>query len=336
MSEWLLQLDPASLNIIVAGAVILVMGGALVWFLLTRDQREMKDRIGRIAQRPRGGAGQTKAGEGSVRLRKSDSSIVQLDRLINHYLPNPAKLRLRMARTGRPISLGVYVLCSLIVVVVGILIPHQLIRFPIALAVPIGLMLGLSLPHLVVSIMIAKRKKRFLATFPDALDVLIRGLKAGLPAAESIRIVGQEMAGPVAEEFARISDSIKMGAEFDEVLWSAADRIDLPEFSFFVITLSIQRETGGNLGETLENLVEMLRKRRMVRLKVKALSSEAKASAIIVGSLPFALFGVLYMLNREYISVLFTHPTGPYLIATALGMLSMGVAVMVKLTKFEI
>ena len=92
------------------------------------------------------------------------------------------------------------------------------------------------------------------------------------------------MIGPVAQEFLQITDGLKLGGDFDDVLWSAAERINLPEFNFFVITLTIQRETGGNLGETLENLTDMLRKRRQVKLKVKALSSEAKASAIIIGS----------------------------------------------------
>jgi len=336
MAQWLLDLDSSTLNIIIAGAVILIMGAALVWFLLTRGEREMKDRIGRIAQRPRQGARDRKSVSPALSLRKTDNSLVQLDKIVNQILPNPVKMRKRLTRTGRKISLGVYVLFSLLIVGIGMLIARNVVGLNFGPALLIGLFLGLLVPHMVIGSMIGRRKKRFLAIFPDALDVLIRGLKAGLPVSESIRIVGQEMTGPVAEEFLMISDNIRIGGEFDEVLWSAADRIDVPEFNFFVITLSIQRETGGNLGETLENLVDMLRKRRFVRLKVRALSSEAKASAIIVGSLPFALFAILYVLNHEYISVLFTHPTGPYLIGIALAMLSTGVAVMVRLTKFEI
>jgi len=336
MAQWLLELDPSTLNMIMAGAVILVMGAALLWFLLTRGEREMKDRIGRIAQRPRRGAAVRESVDPALSLRKTDSSIVQLDRIINQVLPNPAKMRMRLMRTGKRISLGVYVLFSLVIVGIGTLLARHIIGLAFGPALLIGLLLGLVVPHLIVGLMIGRRKKQFLTSFPDALDVLIRGLKAGLPAAESIRIVGQDMSGPVAEEFLKISDNIRIGGEFDDVLWSAANRIDVPEFNFFVITLSIQRETGGNLGETLANLVDMLRKRRFVRLKVKSLSSEAKASAIIVGSLPFLLFGVLYVLNRDYIMELFTHPTGPYLIGIALAMLSTGVAVMVKLTKFDI
>ena len=113
-------------------------------------------------------------------------------------------------------------------------------------------------------------------------------------------------------------------------------KTDLTEFNFFVITLTIQRETGGNLGETLENLSDMLRKRRQVKLKVKALSSEAKASAIIIGSLPFVLFGILYLLNQEYVMTLFTHPKGIWLVGIGFGMLGTGVGVMAKMVRFEI
>lgn len=335
MTDWLLDLDTATLNMIVVGAFVALTGLALLWFLATRGEREMKDRISRIAKRPRPGA-EGKSRGAAVNLRKTDSSIAQFDKMIKQILPNPAKMRMRLARTGKEMSLGVYVLFSLVIVGIGALLARHIIGLAFGPALLIGLLLGLVVPHLIVGLMIGRRKKQFLSSFPDALDVLIRGLKAGLPAAESIRIIGQEMSGPVAEEFLKISDNIRIGGEFDDVLWSAANRIDVPEFNFFVITLSIQRETGGNLGETLDNLVDILRKRRFVRLKVKSLSSEAKASAIIVGSLPFALFGVLYVLNRDYIMVLFTHPTGPYLVGIALAMLTTGVAVMVKLTKFDI
>jgi tight adherence protein B len=271
-----------------------------------------------------------------VSLRKSDSSIQQLDKVIKQVLPNPAKLRLRLARTGKEISLGVYVLFSLITAVIGLLLARQIANLALGPALLIGVLVGLAVPHLVIGFLISRRKKRFLATFPDAIDVLIRGLKAGLPAVESMRIVGDEMGGPISDEFTKITDGLRLGGEFDAVLWGAAERIDLAEFNFFVITLTIQRETGGNLGETLENLSEMLRKRRQVKLKVKALSSEAKASAMIIGSLPFVLFGILYMLNRDYVMTLFIHAKGPWLVGTGFAMLGFGVGVMAKMVRFEI
>jgi tight adherence protein B len=306
----------------------------VLWFLFTRKEREMQDRISRIAKRPRPGEGRLR--DQALSLRKTDSSIAQLDKAIKQFLPNPAKLRLRLMRTGKEMSLGVYVLFCLVSGAVGMLLARQLGGLGMGSAVLVGLASGLIFPHFVTGFLIKRRKKKFLSNFPDAIDVLVRGLKAGLPASESMRIVGQEMAGPVAQEFTKVTDGLKLGSDFDDVLWGAAERIDLPEFNFFVITLTIQRETGGNLGETLENLTEMLRKRRQVRLKVKALSSEAKASAIIIGSLPFILFGILYMLNHDYVMMLFTHPKGPFLVAAGFAMQGIGIGVMVKMVKFQI
>ena len=336
MTEWLLEVDPATLNLVMVGGFVLIMGIALLWFLMTRGDREMKERLERVAKQQRPGERKMRGNPAAVSLRKTDSSFAQLDKVIKQLLPNPAKMRLRLARTGKEISLGVYVLFSLVTAGFSLLVIQNFVGLPLALSLLAGLLLGVVLPHLFIGFMIKRRKKKFLGNFPDAIDVLIRGLKAGLPAAESMRIVGAEMGGPVAQEFTRITDGLKMGGEFDDILWSAAERIELPEFNFFVITLTIQRETGGNLGETLENLSDMLRKRRQVKLKVKALSSEAKASAIIIGSLPFALFGILYLLNQEYVMTLFTHPKGPWLIGIGFASLGTGVGVMAKLVRFEI
>jgi len=334
MKDMLLDLDPATLNLIIVGAFLLISGFGLVWFFLTRKEREMQDRISRIAKRPRPGA--EAKGRAAVNLRKTDSSIAQLDKIVKQVLPNPAKMRMRLARTGKDFSLGNYVLFCGVSFGMGVLLIRHFFDLAIAPSLLAGVMFGLFFPHFVTGFLIGRRKKKFLQNFPDAIEVLIRGLKAGLPAAESMRIVAQEMTGPVAQEFMRVTDGLKLGGDFDDIMWAAAERINLPEFNFFVITLTIQRETGGNLGETLENLTDMLRKRRQVRLKVKALSSEAKASAMIIGSLPFALFGILYLLNREYVMMLFTHPTGPWLVGIGFLMQGIGVGVMVKLVKFEI
>jgi tight adherence protein B len=338
MAEFLLELDPDTLNLIMMGGFVLVMGVALLWFLMTRGEREMKERLERVAKQQRpGGERKGRGSAAALSLRKSsDSSFAQLDKAIKQILPNPAKMRMRLARTGKEISLGVYVLFSLLSFGLGVLMTQNLVGLALGPSLLLGVLSAVIVPHLFVSFLIKRRKKKFLGNFPDAIDVLVRGLKAGLPAAESMRIVGAEMGGPVSEEFTRITDGLKMGGEFDDVLWSAATRIDLPEFNFFVITLTIQRETGGNLGETLENLCDMLRKRRQVKLKVKALSSEAKASAIIIGSLPFALFGILYLLNQEYVMTLFTHPKGPWLVGAGFASLGTGVGVMAKMVRFEI
>ena len=195
---------------------------------------------------------------------------------------------------------------------------------------------GLLLPHIVVSGMAKKRTANFNDLFPDAIDLMVRGLRSGLPVTECIKAVGRELPDPVGGEFRRITDEIKFGSKVNEALWAAAHRLDIAEFKFFVVSLSVQQETGGNLAETLGNLSEILRRRKQMRLKIKAMSSEAKASAMILGALPFLMFCIIYLMNPEYETVLFTDPRGRLMLAAGLGAMGSGILVMAKMVRFEI
>ncbi len=156
----------------------------------------------------------------------------------------------------------------------------------------VGLFVGIGLPHMVIGKMIKRRVNKFNSNFPDAIELLVRGLRSGLPVTETLGIVSSEIPGPVGLEFRAVSDKIKIGRTMEAALQETADRLGTPEFQFFCITLAIQRETGGNLAETLSNLADVLRKRAQMKLKIRAMSSESKASAYIVGALPFIVFGL--------------------------------------------
>jgi tight adherence protein B len=189
---------------------------------------------------------------------------------------------------------------------------------------------------MVIGYFIGKRTKAFIAKFPDALELLVRGLRSGLPVTETLGVVAQEVPGPVGIEFKSIIDRIKVGKTMEDALQDTGDRLGIPEFNFFTITLAIQRETGGNLAETLSNLATVLRQRGQMKLKIKAMSSESKASAYIVGSLPFIVFGMILFVNPEYIGGFFTDDR---LIVAGLGGLTwmgIGVAIMAKMVSFEI
>jgi len=172
--------------------------------------------------------------------------------------------------------------------------------------------------------------------FPDAIELLVRGLRSGLPVGETLGVVAQEIPGPVGEEFKIITDKIKVGKTMEDAMQDTADRLGTPEFQFFVITLAIQRETGGNLAETLSNLSDVLRKRAQMKLKIKAMSSESKASAYIVGSLPFIVFGLVWSVNPTYLGGFFVEPR--LIIAGLIGLvwMSIGVGIMAKMVSFEI
>jgi tight adherence protein B len=205
-----------------------------------------------------------------------------------------------------------------------------------ALALGVGLLVGAGLPHMVVSYFISRRGDQFTAKFPDAIELLVRGLRSGLPVTETLGIVAQEIPGPVGEEFKLIIERMKIGRTMEDALQDTADRLNTPEFSFFVITLAIQRETGGNLAETLSNLADVLRKRAQMKLKIKAMSSESKASAYIVGALPFIVFAMIYYIDPDYIGGFFHQDR---LIVAGLGGLTwmgIGAFIMAKMVSFEI
>lgn len=259
----------------------------------------------------------------------------RMDGLATRFLPNPAQLKLRIARTGKGWTMAQYGTTSLGIAVVTVAL--LLLRgMPIALALLVGMFLGLAIPHIAVGILIKRRIGAFTARFPDAIELLVRGLRAGLPISETLSVVAAEVPGPVGEEFSTVSDKMKIGRTMDAALQESADRLETPEFQFFCITLAIQRETGGNLAETLSNLAEVLRKRAQMKLKIRAMSSESKASAYIVGSLPFIVSFMIYLANPSYMDGFFTDQR--LMIAAFAGAIwmSIGAAIMAKMVSFEI
>ena len=250
-------------------------------------------------------------------------------------LPNQEQLEKRLAMTGKSWTLGQYGLATL-----GIaLAVFALLAFkgaPLLLSLVFGLFVGLGVPHFVVGFLIKRRVARFTTNFPDAIDLLVRGLRSGLPVTETIGVVGAEMPGPVGEEFRAVSDKMKIGRSLDAALQETADRLATPEFQFFTITIQIQRETGGNLAETLSNLSDVLRKRAQMKLKIKAMSSEAKASAIIVGVLPFIVFGLIWSINNEYMMKFFLDQRLMVAGGGGLIWMALGAFIMAKMVNFEI
>lgn len=244
-------------------------------------------------------------------------------------------LEMRLDRTGKKWTVSQYIYATLgITIAIAVVVYIQ--SGALLLSMGIGALIGLAIPHFVVGFFISKRTNNFNAKFPDAIELLVRGLRSGLPVTETLSVVAQEIPGPVGLEFKGITERIKIGKTMEDSLQETADRLGIPEFNFFCITLAIQRETGGNLAETLSNLADVLRKRSQMKLKIKAMSSESKASAYIVGSLPFIVFGLIYTVNPDYIGGFFVEER---LIVAGLGGLvwmSIGIFIMAKMVSFEI
>lgn len=259
----------------------------------------------------------------------------KMDGLAQSLIPNPALLAKRIQQTGKSITLAQYGLASL---GLGLIVAAGLVTkgVPILLAVLVGVFVGVGLPHFIVGKLIKRRIAQFTSKFPDALELMVRGLRSGLPISETIGIVADEVPGPIGDEFRGVSDKMKIGRTMEAALQETADRLGTSEIQFFVITLAIQRETGGNLAETLSNLADVLRKRAQMKLKIKAMSSESKASAMILGSLPFVVFILIWFINGKYMQGFFYEPR--LMIAGGGGLVWMGIGVfiMAKMIDFEI
>lgn len=242
----------------------------------------------------------------------------------------------RLEFGGVALTVKKYVIYNLVLFLVVSLVVLVFVTPSILLAVLTGFALGTGLPHLYVGSCIKRRKKKFIKLFPDALDLIVRGLRAGLPAAKSMQSVAAEVPEPVSSVFREITEQIMLGVTMEKALADMAKRLGMTEFDFFVTSITLQRETGGNLTEILSNLSEVLRQRMMMRLKIKALSSEARASAIIVGSLPFLVFGAVSVMSPDYMRPLFEDSRGNVALIGSFASLGLGIFIMIRMAKFEI
>jgi tight adherence protein B len=294
------------------------------------SSKKQAKRVDRLRTRGQG----VSPGE-ELTLRKSGGDRKKLDQMMRRFVPKPDMLRQRLYRTGHTISLGTFgIICGVVAIVAFVMI--LLFDFSFLIALPLGALAGMWVPYMAVMWLGGRRSKRFMMLFPEAIGLMVRGLKSGLPITETFQIVAQEIGDPVGLEFRQVTDQIRVGHPPEQALLDAATRVGVPELKFLTVTLSIQRETGGNLAETLENLDNILRRRRQMKLKIKAMSSEARASAMIIGALPFVMLALLSVVNHDYIALLFTTERGHHMLEFGGCMMSTGIGVMSKMVKFEI
>lgn len=318
--------------------LILIVGGFATVLLLLKlasgpsASKALKRRMELVKERHAEGV--TAAAQAQIRKLLA-ARADRIENFASSFIPRPALLRKRLEMTGKDISLGRYVMASAGLALV-VMLAFVLRGAPIFLGLFAGLFVGIGLPHFVISKLIKRRVGSFTSNFPDAIDLMVRGLRSGLPISETMIVVANEIPGPVGIEFRAVADKMKIGRTMEAALQETAERLGTPEFQFFVITLAIQRETGGNLAETLSNLSDVLRKRAQMKLKIRAMSSESKASAYIVGSLPFVVFSLVWMINPGYMGNFFTDQR---LMVAGLGGLvwmSIGGFIMAKMVNFEI
>jgi tight adherence protein B len=245
------------------------------------------------------------------------------------------RLRQQMLQAGLDIRIWHYLIFSggltLALLAAGLLITQK--PLPTLLT---AVILGIGAPKILLGILATRRVRLFSGQLADSIDIVVRGIRSGLPLGECINIIGREMPDPIGAEFRLMAEGQKLGLSLQEVLKRAVDRMPVPELSYFSIVIAIQQQTGGNLADTLAKLSEVLRARKRMREKVQAYASAAKASAMIIGSLPFVVMLLLALMSPKYLGVLFTTNQGNIILFVGAMTEIMGIFVMRNMINFEV
>jgi len=207
---------------------------------------------------------------------------------------------------------------------------------PPLIAAGLGVGLGIGLPRWVLGFLRKRRMKKFSREFSNSIDIIVRGVKSGLPLNECLHIIARESPAPVGPEFKLLMEGQSVGVDLSTGLHKMYNRMPLSELNFFTIVLTIQQKTGGNLAEALGNLSSVLRARKMMREKIQAMSSEAKASSMIIGSLPPFVMGIVYVTTPAYMALMFTETNGQLMLAGGMFWMACGIFVMSKMINFNI
>ena len=322
---------PALIAILVF--VVISLAGFVVLSLF--DERKARARVLRDRLIDTQETVEQKAGEETALLRDEVlSEIPALDSLLRRS-DRVSALQKLLSQADIKIRAGNFLfLCLASGVALGVIVFMFAKRDP--LFAWVGMMVGFFLPYSYASYQRTKRFDAFEEHFPEAIDTLARAVRAGHAFTTALEMISSEVTEPVASEFRILFEEQKFGLPVRDALANLVERVPLVDVKFFVTAVMLQRETGGNLAETLQNLSDLLRRRRSMRQKARAMASEARASTAILGSLPIVVTIILFMTSPNYIMVLFSDVRGLILVAIALGMLVAGIGIMIRMAKFEI
>jgi tight adherence protein B len=276
----------------------------------------------------------TRAARGPQKSRRDlvESSLKDFEE--RHKKSKRVPLSVRIARAGLSWSKRQFIIISAFIGI-GLFFLGFMSGAGLLGAAGLGFAGAFGVPRWLLSYLRKRREGKFIAGLPDAVDIIVRGVKAGLPLADCIRMITMESPEPLKTEFRLIMDTQAIGIPLGEACGKLYERTPLPEANFFGIVVSIQQKAGGNLSEALGNLSKVLRDRKKMRAKIQAMSQEAKASAAIIGALPIAVMILVYITTPHYISLLFTNPTGHIMLAGSAVWMTMGVLVMKKMINFD-
>lgn len=308
--------------------------GGIAWvflYPLLSGERQAENRRASIARADAPAAKQTEKSQRS-RREQVESSLKDLE--ARRQQEKSVPLSIRLSQAGLDWTPQKFWIVS--AVVAGVLfVAAMFVGGGLLGAAGLAFAGGLGLPRWALGFLKKRREDKFLKALPDAVDVIVRGIKAGLPLFESIKVVAADSPEPLRSEFLAIIETQAIGMPLGEACSRLYDRMPLPEANFFGIVISIQQKSGGNLSEALGNLSKVLRDRKKMKEKIQAMSMEAKASAGIIGSLPPIVMFLVYLTTPHYISLLWTHPTGQLMLVGCVIWMSIGIMVMKKMINFD-
>ena len=315
------------------GLLLLVGMGGLAYGFLVPVGETSKKRLLAVAG-PQVSAGGRAAADANQQRRKNVQGLLKELEKQQAAKKQRLTLRRRIEQAGLTISIRTFWMASAIVGLLGVacgLLMHQSIF--VCLLGGFGFALGF--PRWILGFLKKRRQKKFTLEFANAIDVIVRSVRSGLPTSEALKIVAREMPEPVRGEFEKLVESLKVGVTLEQALKRMYDAMPTAEVSFFAIVMTIQQKSGGNLSEALSNLSGVLRDRKRLLAKIKAMSSEAKASAMIIGSLPPVVMALVYFTTPDYIKLLFTERMGNIMLAGCAVWMGLGIAVMKKMISFK-
>ncbi len=307
--------------------------GGIAWvflYPLLSGERKAEQRMATVARTEP----VTRAARGSQRSRRDAIEHTLKEFEERHKKSKKPPLSVRISQAGLDWSKQKFMLVSagvgVVMFMVGIFFGTGLIA-----AAAFGFAGAFGLPRWLLSFLKKRRETKFLNVFPDAVDIIVRGVKAGLPLLDCLKMITVESPEPVKSEFRTIIETQAIGMPLGEACAKLYEEMPVPEASFFGIVVTIQQKAGGNLAEALGNLSRVLRDRKKMKAKITAMSQEAKASAAIIGSLPIAVMLLVYISSPQYISLLWTEPLGRLMLAGSAMWMMMGVLVMKKMINFD-
>jgi tight adherence protein B len=327
-----LGIDQVTIFIAIGMVMTILALGVVFGGFLT--ERRLNDRLEDLEVRTR--SGRRTIEMATLRRVEKAGRLPTLDKFLWRWFPNASSLRHKLQTTGMNITLGDFAFATLALAMAMAFLLYLVLDLPPGVALIGSLMVGVGLPNVVIGIKTKRRSRQFNLLFPEAIDLIVRALRAGLPVQEAIGTVARDIKEPVGGIFRRAQQEMQLGVPIDVALWRVAKTVQTDEFNFLIVALSIQRDTGGNLAETLANLSALLRARQQLRLKIRAFTSEARTTMLIMAGLPFVVGGLLFLVSPGYITPLVTTSTGQMVAAAAGCSMGIGIFIMNKIATIKV